>query len=329
MAILVTGGAGYIGSHMTWRLVDQQEKVVVLDNLSTGFHGLVPPSVKLIEGDIGDRELVANVLREEDIEAVIHFAGSIVVPESVSDPLKYYENNTVKSRNLIESCVKSGVDKFIFSSTATVYGEPDLGQLDEDLPLLPINPYATSKVMTEWMLRDVALAHDFRYIAIRYFNVAGADPQGRSGQSSKNATHLIKVASQVALGEREKLQVFGTDYDTPDGTCIRDYVHVTDLISAHMDGLTYLRDGGASVAANCGYGHGYSVFDVIKALNSVIEDEIPVEITERRPGDAQSLVAKPEKIKSLFGWKPQHDDLEFVVKTALDWERTLPEKNWY
>ncbi len=329
MAILVTGGAGYIGSHMSWRLADQQEKVVVLDNLSTGFQGLVPPAVKLIEGDIGDRDLVGKVLREEEIEAVIHFAGSIVVPESVSDPLKYYENNTVKSRNLIEACVKAKVDKFIFSSTATVYGEPDLGQLDEELPLLPINPYATSKVMTEWMLRDVALAHDFRYIAIRYFNVAGADPQGRSGQSSKNATHLIKVASQVALGEREKLQVFGTDYDTPDGTCIRDYVHVTDLISAHMDGLTYLRDGGASVAANCGYGHGYSVFDVINALNTVIGEEIPVEITERRPGDAQSLVAKPEKIKSLFGWKPQHDDLEFVVKTALDWERSLPDRNWY
>ena len=300
MAILVTGGAGYIGSHMTWRLVDQQEDVVVIDNLSTGFYGLVPPSVKLIEGDIGDRELVGAVLRDEKIDAVIHFAGSIVVPESVSDPLKYYENNTVKSRNLIEACVKAGVDKFIFSSTATVYGEPDLGQLDEELPLLPINPYATSKVMTEWMLRDVAQAHDFRYIAIRYFNVAGADPQGRSGQSSKNATHLIKVASQVALGEREKLQVFGTDYDTPDGTCIRDYVHVTDLISAHMDGLTYLRDGGASVAANCGYGHGYSVFDVIKALNSVIDQELPVEITDRRPGDAPSLVAKPEKIKSLI-----------------------------
>ena len=329
MAILVTGGAGYIGSHMAWRLVDQQERVVVLDDFSTGFQGLVPPAVKLIQGDVGDIDLVTNVLKEEGIEAVVHFAGSIVVPESVSDPLKYYENNTVKSRNLIDACVRSGVDKFIFSSTATVYGEPDLGQLDEDLPLLPINPYATSKVMTEWMLRDVAIAHDFRYIAIRYFNVAGADPAGRSGQSSKNATHLIKVASQVALGEREKLQVFGTDYDTPDGTCIRDYVHVTDLISAHMDGLSYLRDGGDSVAANCGYGHGYSVFDVISALNNVTGSELPVEITDRRPGDAQSLVAKPERIKSLFGWKPKHDDLEFVVKTALDWERTLPERNWY
>ena len=329
MAILVTGGAGYIGSHMALRLVDQNERVVVLDDFSTGFQGLVPPSATLIQGDVGDPALVKRILKDEKIEAVIHFAGSIVVPESVSDPLKYYENNTVKSRSLIESCVRAGVGKFIFSSTATVYGEPDLGQLDEELPLLPINPYATSKVMTEWMLRDVAIAHDFRYIAIRYFNVAGADPAGRSGQSSKNATHLIKVASQVALGEREKLQVFGTDYDTPDGTCIRDYVHVTDLISAHMDGLTYLRDGGQSVAANCGYGHGYSVFDVIKALNKVTGSELPVEVTERRPGDAQSLVAKPERIKSLFGWQPKHDDLEFVVKTALDWERSLPDRNWY
>ncbi len=329
MAILVTGGAGYIGSHMTWRLVDEGEEVVVLDNLSTGFKGLVPPSVKLVQGDVGDVDLLSKLLPSENIDAVIHFAGSIVVPESVSDPLKYYENNTVKSRNLMEACVNAGVDKFIFSSTATVYGEPDLGQLDEELPLLPINPYATSKVMTEWMLRDVAAAHDFRYIAIRYFNVAGADPQGRSGQSSKNATHLIKVASQVALGEREKLQVFGTDYDTPDGTCIRDYVHVTDLISAHMDGLTYLRNGGASVAANCGYGHGYSVLEVIRALNNVIGREIPVEIVGRRPGDALSLVANANKIKSLLGWQPKHDDLEFVVKTALDWERALPDRNWY
>lgn len=329
MAILVTGGAGYIGSHMAWRLVDQNEDVVILDNLSTGFQGLVPPSVKLVQGDVGDIELLSKVLTDEKIEAVIHFAGSIVVPESVTDPLKYYQNNTAKSRNLIEACVNSGIKKFIFSSTATVYGEPDLGQLDENLPLLPINPYATSKVMTEWMLRDVSIAHDFRYIAIRYFNVAGADPQGRSGQSSKNATHLIKVASQVALGERDKLQVFGTDYGTPDGTCIRDYVHVTDLISAHMDGLTYLRDGGDSVAANCGYGHGFSVFDVIKALNTVIGQEIPVEITDRRPGDAPSLVANSKKIRDLFGWEPKHDNLEFVVKTALDWERSLPDRNWY
>ncbi len=329
MAILVTGGAGYIGSHMAWRLVDQQEQVVVLDNLSTGFQGLVPPSVKLVQGDVGDVGLVSDVLKNEQIDVVIHFAGSIVVPESVTEPLKYYENNTARSRNLIEACVKSGVGKFIFSSTAAVYGEQTQGLLDEELPLQPINPYATSKVMTEWMLRDVAIAHDFRYIAIRYFNVAGADPQGRSGQSSKNATHLIKVASQVALGEREKLQVFGSDYDTPDGTCIRDYVHVTDLISAHMDGLNYLRDGGDSIAANCGYGHGYSVLEVIDALNKVTGNELPVEMSERRPGDAAALVAKPERIKSLFGWQPKHDDLEFVVKTALNWERSLPDRNWY
>src|SRR3954451_20554689 len=253
MAVLVTGGAGYIGSHMVLALLDADEQVVVLDNLSTGFEWALPPEAKLVIGDMGDQDLVLDTLRRHQVEAIAHFAAKIVVPDSVADPLGYYLNNTVKSRALIESAVRGGVEQFIFSSTAAVYGEPSVVPVPEDLPLNPINPYGRSKLMTEWMLQDAARAHDLRYVALRYFNVAGADPRGRSGQSTPNATHLIKVAAQTALGDRPYMEVFGTYYETPDGTCIRDYIHVTDLVRAHMTALRYLRDGGKSEVFNCGY----------------------------------------------------------------------------
>lgn len=323
MAILVTGGAGYIGSHMVLKLLEMGERVLVVDNLSTGRRALVPPGAELHVGDIGDTALIASLLKTGEVECVIHFAGSIVVPESVTDPLAYYHNNTVKSRALIEACIGGGVQRFIFSSTAAVYGAPERVPVRESDPLQPINPYGRSKLMTEWMLEDCGAAYGLNYIALRYFNVAGADPGGRSGQATPKATHLIKTACEVATGKRSQLSVFGTDYPTPDGTCVRDYIHVSDLAEAHAAALAYLRTGGTSGAFNCGYGRGYSVLEVIDALNRVVGRPIAVERASRRAGDPPALVAGTEKIRQVFGWQPRYEDLDFIVRTALDWERSL------
>lgn len=327
MAILVTGGAGYIGSHMVWRLIDAGETVVVADRLSTGFEWALAPEAILMRGDIGDAEFLDEVFATHSIEAIIHFAGSIVVPESVVDPLSYYDNNTVKSRLLIAKAVEYKVDKFIFSSTAAVYGNVGAEPVNELAPTLPESPYGRSKLMTEFMLADTAVAHDFRYTALRYFNVSGADPKGRTGQSTLGATHLIKVACETATGKRKSMQVFGTDYDTPDGTCLRDYIHVADLVNAHYLALQRLRNGGTSLVANCGYGKGFSVLDVINAVRKVSGSDIAVEYVERRAGDAISVVANSNKAQTEFGWKPQYADLEFIVRTALDWEKSLARRN--
>ncbi len=323
MTVLVTGGAGYIGSHMVLELVDRGEDVVVVDNLSTGFDWAVHEKATLVSGDIGDQDLVEAVIAAHGVNAIIHFAGSIVVPDSVTDPLGYYFNNTVKSRALIESAVRSGVRHFIFSSTAAVYGMPDTIPVPEDARLDPMSPYGSSKRMTEIMLRDTAAAHDFRYAALRYFNVAGADPAGRSGQSTPRATHLIKVACQAALGHRSHLDVFGTDYDTRDGTCIRDYIHVTDLVRAHGLALDYLRDDGAELVVNCGYGKGFTVTEVAETVKTVSGVDFEVKLADRRPGDPAEIVAMAERIRTTLGWSPRHDDLEGIVKSALDWERRL------
>lgn len=322
MAILVTGGAGYIGSHMVLSLVDRGEDVVVLDNLSTGFRWAVASQAKLIEGDVGDIAAVREIVEAENIDAIIHFAGSIVVPDSISDPLGYYLNNTVKSRALIEAAVQSGVKRFIFSSTAAVYGMPDVIPVTEDAPFGPISPYGSSKMMTEIMLRDTAFAHDFNYVALRYFNVAGADPLGRSGQSTPRATHLIKVASEAVLGKRSHLDVFGTDYDTPDGTCIRDYIHVSDLARAHLLALDHLRDAGSDLVMNCGYGRGFSVLEVIDAVKRVSGVDFEVRLADRRPGDPASLVAGAGRIREL-GWVPEREELDDIVADALNWEKKL------
>jgi UDP-glucose 4-epimerase len=323
MTILVTGGAGYIGSHMVLELVDSGEKVVVLDNLSTGFEWAVAKPAELIVGDIGDTGLVGRLLKEREIEAIIHFAGSIVVPESVSNPLMYYENNTVKSRGLIEAAVTHGVKSFIFSSTAAVYGNPAENPVTENAVLAPINPYGWSKLMTEIMLRDTATAHDFRYVALRYFNVAGADPEGRSGQSTPKATHLIKVACETALGKRGHMEVFGTDYPTADGTCVRDFIHVKDLARAHVAALSHLRGGGKSDVFNCGYSKGYSVLEVIDAVKRASGKPLDVRLSPRRPGDPAAIVAASTKIRDHLGWRPQHDDLDEIVAGALAWEAEL------
>lgn len=325
MGVLVTGGAGYIGSHMVIELLDAGEDVTVIDNLSTGFRRAVPAEAKFVEGDIGDRALLRRLLAGNSIDTVIHFAGSIVVPESVAHPLDYYLNNTCKSRTLIAAAAEAKVPHFIFSSTAAVYGMPEENPVGENARLEPISPYGTSKLMTEWMLRDTAKAHALRYVALRYFNVAGADPKGRSGQSTARATHLIKVACETALGERPYLEVFGTDYPTPDGTCIRDYIHVTDLVRAHLDALRYLRGGGKSEVLNCGYGKGFSVLDVIGAVKRVAETDFPVSMGPRRVGDPAALVAKASRIGEVLGWKPQLDDLDMIVKHALSWEKRLIE----
>jgi UDP-glucose 4-epimerase len=327
MTVLVTGGAGYIGSHMVWELLDSGEDVVVLDRLSTGFDWAVAPEAKLVVGDVADKELVGSLIRDHGVDAIIHFAGSIVVPESVADPLGYYENNTCKTRTLIETAVKAGVPNFIFSSTAAVYGGAGMEPVREDARLAPESPYGLSKLMSEWMLRDAAAAHGIRYTALRYFNVAGADPRGRTGQSTPGATHLIKVASETALGKRPFMQVFGTDYATPDGTCIRDYIHVSDLAAAHRLALQRLRDGGASMVANCGYSHGYSVLEVIEAVRRVFGHDFDVRMGERRPGDAAAVVANSDRARAELGWTPRHDDLDGIVKDALNWERILTTKN--
>ncbi|PKP79095.1 MAG: UDP-glucose 4-epimerase GalE [Alphaproteobacteria bacterium HGW-Alphaproteobacteria-3] len=327
MSILVTGGAGYIGSHAVIDLLNAGEDVVVLDNLSTGFDWAVQDAARLYTGDIADAELVDRILRDHAVEGVIHFAGSVVVPESVSDPLKYYLNNTAKSRTLIERCVAGGVRHFIFSSTAAVYGMLEVSPATEEAALNPMSPYGRSKLMTEWMLQDVAAAHDLTYAALRYFNVAGADPKGRIGQSTANATHLIKVACQTALGQRPYLEVFGDDYPTPDGTCVRDYIHVSDLANAHTAALHYLRKGGESIVANCGYGHGFSVREVLGAVERAVGHSFEVRQAPRRPGDPASIVADPARVKNVLGWQPAHDDLDTIVTHALAWESYLRERN--
>ena len=323
MSILVTGGAGYIGSHMALALLDAGEQVVVLDNLSTGFRWAVPSHATLVTGDFGDEDLVTEVCAQHEIDAIIHFAAKIVVPESVADPLSYYENNTAKARTLLQCAVDCGVTRFIFSSTAAVYGEPDLCPVSEDDRTAPINPYGRSKLMVEWMLADAARAHDLRYVALRYFNVAGADPLGRSGQSTRDATHLIKAAVEAALGARDGLSVFGSDYPTPDGTCLRDYIQVSDLVAAHCDALAYLRDGGASLVCNVGYGHGASVLDVIDVVKRVSGVDFPVRMAPRRAGDPAAIVASNRLVRETLGWRPQHDDLEAIVRQALAWEKRL------
>lgn len=326
--ILVTGGAGYIGSHAVLALKDAGWKVCVIDNLVTGFAWAVPEGVPFYEGDIADSALVAQIIAEQNVGAILHFAGSVVVPESVSDPLKYYSNNTVKSRALIESAVAGGVRHFIFSSTAATYGTPEAeGPIIETTPQKPINPYGTSKLMTEWMLRDVAFAHDFNYCALRYFNVAGADPAGRTGQSTAGATHLIKVAVEAALGKRDNVAVFGTDFDTPDGTGVRDYIHVSDLAHAHLLALEALiEQPDQSHFLNCGYGHGYSVIEVLDAVDRVTNRKIERVFSGRRAGDPAALTADSNAIRSRFGWTPAHDDLDTIVTHALAWERHLSEK---
>jgi len=323
MTTLVTGGAGYIGSHMVLELLDAGERVVVLDNLSTGFRRAVPNAATLVVGDVGDQDLVRTIIRKHGVAGIIHFAGSIVVPESVADPLGYYNNNTVKSRALIEIAVATGVKHFIFSSTAAVYGNPREVPVSEAALPAPMSPYGSSKLMTEIMLADAARAHDLHFVALRYFNVAGADPRGRTGQSTPRATHLIKVACETALGKRPQMEVFGTDYSTPDGTCIRDYIHVKDLARAHSAALAYLRKGGRSDIFNCGYGRGYSVLQVIDAVKRAAGHEFTVKLSPRRPGDPDQIVAASQKIRAALGWQPELEDLDLIVSHALKWEAGL------
>ena len=323
MTILVTGGAGYIGSHMVYSLLDAGEQVVVLDNLSTGCDWSLPERAPLIIGDVGNQALVSSLIAEHRIQSIIHFAASISVEESTADPLGYFRNNTMNSRALIECAVKGGVRHFIFSSTAAVYGNPAEIPVKEEAPTLPISPYGWSKLMTEIMLRDAGSAYGLQHVILRYFNVAGADPRGRTGQSTKAATHLIKVAVETVLGLRPKLDVFGDDYPTPDGTCIRDYIHVSDLVRAHADALRYLRSGAPSLTLNCGYGHGFSVLEVIEAVKRVSTVDFKVDIAPRRTGDPAQIVAHSERVRSKLSWQPRYDDLPTIVRDALNWEREL------
>jgi UDP-glucose 4-epimerase len=327
MTVLVTGGAGYIGSHMVWDLNDRGEEVVVLDNLTTGFDWLLPGDVELVVGDIADAALLDGIFQERDIDAVIHFAGSVIVPESVGNPLKYYRNNTAASLTLINACVRHGVPDFVFSSTAAVYGDPEKVPTPESAALKPVSPYGRSKLMTEMMLADAAAAHEFRYCALRYFNVAGADPAKRSGQSTPEATHLIKVACEAALGKRDSVTVFGNDYDTPDGTGVRDYIHVADLVAAHWLALGHLRGGGEGGPMNCGYGHGFSVLEVIERVKAVSGVDFDVKYADRRPGDSQSVIADPSRLRDTLGWQTALDDLDTIVGHALAWEKKLAARN--
>lgn len=323
MAVMVTGGAGYIGSHTVYELVDSGEDVLVLDNLSTGFASALPAPAKLVIGSVGDESLVASLIETYKVEAIIHFAGSIVVPESVRDPLGYYQNNTCNSRSLINAAIKGGVRYFIFSSTAAVYGNPLHVPVNEDTASAPVSPYGWSKLMTEIMLRHATAAHPLNHVILRYFNVAGADPKLRTGQSTANATHLIKVAVQTALGLRDHIDVFGTDYPSSDGTCIRDYVHVTDLARAHCAALNYLRQNTSSQTLNCGYGRGYSVLEVIKTVDQITGGKLPVHEAPRRHGDPVSIVADARRIRDVLNWTPEFDALPTIVAHALAWERRL------
>jgi len=324
--ILVTGGAGYIGSHAVLALLDNGWKVSVVDNLTTGFRWAVPDEVAFYEGDIEDSDLVARIIDEQNIGAIMHFAGSIIVPESVENPLKYYHNNSTKSRSLIESAINGGVKHFIFSSTAATYGIPKESPVREETPQVPINPYGMSKLMTEHMLRDVSEAHDFNFCALRYFNVAGADPEARTGQSTAGATHLIKVAVEAALGKRDSVAVFGTDYDTPDGTGVRDYIHVSDLAAAHVLALEALiADPNQNHLLNCGYGRGFSVLEVLDAVDRVTNLKIKRIMEGRRAGDPDALISDNRAIMDRFPWQPKHADLDAIVSHALAWERKLTE----
>lgn len=323
MALLVTGGAGYIGSHMAFALLERGERVVILDNLVTGLRELAPKGAEFVTGNVNHRRLVGQILTEHKIDTVLHFAGSTVVPDSVAEPLRYYSNNTASSRDLIDTCVAGGVKRFIFSSTAAVYGASDAAMIDEDATMSPANPYGRSKLMTEWMLKDAAHASDLRYVALRYFNVAGADPLGRTGQSTPQATHLIKRACQAALGLHPHLGIYGVDFETPDGTGVRDYIHVSDLVEAHALALDHLRADGESCAFNCGYGRGFSVREVIGAVEAVTGARLPVKELPRRPGDPAAVVADPRRLKARLGWKPRHEALDEIVRHALAWESRI------
>ncbi|MBI5321032.1 UDP-glucose 4-epimerase GalE [Bradyrhizobium sp.] len=323
MTVLVTGGAGYIGSHMVLALVEAGESVVVIDNLSTGFSAFLPEGVPLFIGDAGDENLVEGVIEQHGIESIIHFAGSVVVPDSMRDPLGYYRNNTFTTRNLLNAAVKSGINRFIFSSTAAVYGNPDQVPVTETAPTRPLSPYGFSKLMSEIMLHDVAAAHGMKYAVLRYFNVAGADPEGRVGLATVGATHLLKIAIEAATGQRAKIDVFGTDYPTPDGSCIRDFIHVSDLAQAHRAALSYLRGGGDSVTLNCGYGRGYSVLETIEAVRRISGRNFAVQYAARRPGDIMTMVADTSRMRMLLDWTPQYDDLDTIATHALAWEEKL------
>jgi UDP-glucose 4-epimerase len=323
MTVLVTGGAGYIGSHTVRALTDAGESVVVIDNLSTGFSQFVPEGVALFIGDAADENLVEGVISAHQVETIIHLAGSVVVPDSMRDPLAYYRNNTMTTRSLLNAAVKCGVNRFVFSSTAAVYGNPDHVPVPEHAPTRPLSPYGSSKLMTEIMLHDVAAAHGMNYVVLRYFNVAGADPQARIGLATVGATHLMKIAVEAATGQRAKIDVFGTDYPTPDGSCIRDFVHVTDLAQAHRAALSYLRGGGTSMTLNCGYGRGYSVKEIIEAVRRISGRNFAVQYAPRRPGDIMTMIADTTLIRWTLNWTPQYDDLEAIAAHALKWEEKL------
>ncbi len=324
MSILVTGGAGYIGSHMVWELVDNGEEVVVLDNLVTGFDWAIAPQAKLVIGNIADRALVEQVINDHKIEAIIHLAGSVVVPESVKNPLKYYHNNTSNTRTLLETAVRCNIDKFIFSSTAAVYAAPNnLKPIREDALLAPMSPYGASKLMSEMMLRDTAKAHGMRYVMLRYFNVAGADPKARTGLSTRGATHLIKIACEAATKKRDGMEIFGLNYDTPDGSGVRDFIHVSDLANAHYAALNFLRDGGRNFTGNCGYSKGYSVLEVINAVKRISGNDFAARMAPRREGDIPAIVADSNRMMKRLNWQPQYDDLDKIITHALAWERKL------
>ncbi len=326
MSVLVTGGAGYIGSHMVCELIDRDERVVVLDDLSTGFDWAVAPEAELVIGDVGDRVLLDRLMTTRAVETIMHFAGSVVVPDSVADPLGYYLNNTVKSRELIAAAATNGVRQFVFSSTSAVYGAAGAIPVVEETPLDPMSPYGASKAMTERMLADSDVAYGVRSVVLRYFNVAGADPEGRTGQSTRGATHILKVAIEAATGQRDHVAVFGTDYDTPDGTGVRDYIHVTDLVRAHSAALDHLRGGGESLVLNCGYGHGYSVLELLDAVQRVSGVTLDIRPRARRAGDVPMMVAAADKIRKRLAWTPEYDDLDAIVAHALAWETQLLEK---
>jgi len=320
MTVLVTGGAGYIGSHMVHALADAGERAVVIDNLSTGLSAFLPQGVPLFIGDAADETLVEGVVAAHNVDAIVHFAGSVVVPDSMRDPLAYYRNNTMTTRNLLNAAVKSGVKRFIYSSTAAVYGNPDNMPITEEAATRPLSPYGSSKLMSEIMLHDVASAHDMQTVVLRYFNVAGADPQARIGLATAGATHLLKVAVEAATGQRAKIDVFGTDYPTPDGSCVRDFIHVSDLVQAHRAALSYLRSGGHSTTLNCGYGRGYSVLETIEAVRRVSGRNFAVQHADRRPGDIMSMIADTGRIKATLDWTPQYDNLDTIAAHALAWE---------